>query len=548
MPRTKCTPKDNTPLRLGALIRVSTERQEKRGESLRTQHDQIAQSARSLGAVVVATYAGQEHGTAGWERKQLDQLLADARKAPRPWDGVIVADPSRWSRDNVASQNGLDSLRDHGVRFFVLTSEYDLYDPTHRLFLEITSTIGAFHARLQRQKSMINRIARARRGIPTVGSLPFGRLWDKDAEKWVLDPKKVAVAEDIARRYLAGERLPDLAQEYGMNHSGLCRILRRDLGDTWQVRFRAADLGIDEAVAMTVPRLLDARTIKAVGLRLKANRTYLHKPPVPKHTYLLAGHIFCAACGYTLVGEFGHGKRYYRHYHNPYQGQRPCPVRPRPWVSAPEIEAKVLKQLFDLVGNPSAIKRALTAAVPDAAKMQAEKTRLERELRKVASGRERLLGFIVKGTITDANAEKQLADLRDTEQELTRKLEALLAEWGDVPDEQAIEDFTGRWEKVGASIFCYDGYGFLTDGCNDEATWSRMWTDSTANGWDAARERRALVEAVFSQPCADGSPAGVYVSPTGEARRLPKRDWAWTIRGRLDFEAVLGAVKPRTGP
>jgi hypothetical protein len=80
-----------------------------------------------VGGAVVHTYAGQEHGTAGYERQQLDKLLADAAKPaerrPGQWNAVIVADPTRWSRDNVKSETGLDALRDAGVRFFVLTTE-----------------------------------------------------------------------------------------------------------------------------------------------------------------------------------------------------------------------------------------------------------------------------------------------------------------------------------------------------------------------------------------------------------------------------------------
>ena len=54
--------------RFASLIRVSTEKQERQGESLRTQESQIKAAVAELGGVIARRYAGQEHATAGWER------------------------------------------------------------------------------------------------------------------------------------------------------------------------------------------------------------------------------------------------------------------------------------------------------------------------------------------------------------------------------------------------------------------------------------------------------------------------------------------------
>ena len=56
-------------LRFAALIRVSTEKQQKQGESLRTQKQQIEQATEACGAEVVKWVGGQEHATAGWEHR-----------------------------------------------------------------------------------------------------------------------------------------------------------------------------------------------------------------------------------------------------------------------------------------------------------------------------------------------------------------------------------------------------------------------------------------------------------------------------------------------
>lgn len=83
-------------LRFAPIIRVSTEGQEKKGESLRTQTKQIQQYVQSLGGHIPENcwdYLGQEHATPNQERDKLDKLLEDSQHDL--FDAVIVCDASR---------------------------------------------------------------------------------------------------------------------------------------------------------------------------------------------------------------------------------------------------------------------------------------------------------------------------------------------------------------------------------------------------------------------------------------------------------------------
>src|SRR5262245_1842947 len=68
-------------LRFAALVRVSTEKQERQGESLRVQRADCQAAVAALGGRVVAWYGADaaEHATEGWERKELTRLLGDAK-------------------------------------------------------------------------------------------------------------------------------------------------------------------------------------------------------------------------------------------------------------------------------------------------------------------------------------------------------------------------------------------------------------------------------------------------------------------------------------
>lgn len=513
------------PLRFAALIRVSTEKQAQKGESLRTQATQLDRAVEALRGKVVTRYAGQEHATAGWERQQLNKLLADAAKKTRPFDAVIVADPSRWSRDNVASETGLQALRDNGVRFFVLGTEYNLFDPHALLFLGLSTQIGAFQARTQNQKSILNRIERAKRGIPTGGKLPYGRIWENGL--WRVDPDKLAMIVEVAERYLKGESLTHLAREFRQNHSNLCKILRERCGDKWELTFDAPDLGISERVTMIVPRLLPEKTIHALKHRLEGNRTYLHGNP--KHEYLLAGRVFCANCGYSLFGQTNRqGHRYYRHAHT--ERARKCSLTPRPWVRADAIEWAVARKLFDLRGNPAEIERAVKRATPDADRLLKQRERVAADLGKIEKARNRLLSLIERDAITDAQAESKLLELKDREDVSRTEMDRLAVSLANVPDEAEIRLFT-EVEPDGG-IFVYDQHGEAHPGGNDLCTWLGMTTE----------DRQSLIASVFDAPLPDGRPAGVYLTPDGGDYHGPKR-FTYVLEGSL--LRLNGAVTPR---
>ncbi|HEY7427120.1 MAG TPA: recombinase family protein [Gemmataceae bacterium] len=523
------------PLRFALMPRVSTEKQEQQGESLRTQRKQLTEAVERLGGKIAGWYGGQEHATTGWEREQRDRMLADAEKPNKPvFDAVMVTHEDRWSRDDTRSGADLDRLKVAGVRFFVLTDEKNLNDPTTLMYLGMSAVIGAYHARNQSKKSIENRIERAKNNRPTSGKLPYGRTFNEATGEWFVDPEKRALIQNVAERYLAGESMPKLAKEYGMNHSNLCKLLRERCGTKWPVEFRSDDLGIHETVTLTVPRLLEEKTIKDIKAKLEANRTYLHKPPVPKYEYLLAGHIFCAQCGYALFGQMNpNGRRYYRHAHT--ERKRDCPLRPRPWVRADAIEQEVIVQLFNLLGNPAAIDRAVKDAIPDCDAALKDRGRLEKDMDRISKARANLLTLIERGALLLEEAEKKLNDLRERREALQDQLDKLsevLGAYAGQPFLNVVEnsgvDADGNAYKM---IIIEDEYGNVYAGGNDVQSFLMM----------TLHDKRQLIESVFSTPLPGGRPAGVYITPAGGSTHGPKT-YDYQIRGLF-----AGGIKGPSG-
>jgi len=505
---------DTTELHFAALVRVSTEKQEKTGESLRTQRKQIKDAVERLGGAIVEWYGGQEHATPGWEKGEVKRLLANAQKESRSWDAVIVSDADRWSRDNETSRKGLDLFKRLGIRFFTALKEWDLFQPADKFFLGVSAVVGEYQAAQQNWKSITNRIERAKRGWPTTGKLPFGRTWDRDKKEWGIDPQKKNLIEDAARRYLAGESIPDLADEYGMNASTLHKNLTKRCGDTWVQEFNSDELNIHEEVPTKVPRLLPEETIKAIHERVEANKTYSRG--MIKNQYLLSGMVFCEHCGYALFGQENHGRLFYRHAH--LKRVRKC-AGPKQWPFADELEDAVLRHLFNVFGNPKAVEEAMQAAIPDQEEKRKQQERvkeLDRLIEKETKARQRILHLVRKGDVTEDEASQELQAAKDAETRYQEERGRLAASLENVPTPEEVKRVGRRVSKAFVRA----------NAAKDVANWNfdRMT-------WE---EKRDLLQRVFAGKMPDGRRRGVYITWAEPEPGCKRRKVAsYTIRGRL---------------
>ena len=453
---------------------------------LRTQTSEIEAAVGSVGGAIVGWYGGQEHAK---------------------------------------SMEGLDTFKRHKVRFFIGAGEQDLFNPECRLFLGMTAVMGQFFAHNQVKKSVTNRANRAKRGRPACGRLPFGRTFDKATETWGIDPAKQAFIARVAERYLAGESLRDIAKEAGVNYPNLHKTLLHRCGEAWAQNFKCPDMNVDVETVTAVPRLLGEETVRALAERTHANKTYNHG--CLRHAYLLSRMVFCAECGYAMDGQFAAvcGRRYYRHTYA--ETLRPCPLpHPRGTVRADGLEDAVMRLLFELFGNPAAVARAMERATPDAVAVAAARQRLEAvagEEAAVEASRQRVIKFIAKGTITEADADSQLEELKARGAALHAERGRLGASVADAPTPARIR---GVADAVTKAFRRYTDARLV-------ATVSDANRDLGGMAWD---DKRALVEAVFGGTSPDGRRLGVYLSRGGK-----DSPWTFRVRGHLiDAVGTLG--------
>ncbi|MDY6851763.1 MAG: recombinase family protein [Thermodesulfobacteriota bacterium] len=501
-------------LRFAPLVRVSTEGQEKRGESLQTQIKQIEQYVDMLDGRIPQhcwKYSGQEHATPDQERHKLDQLLEDAPK--NLFDAVIVVEPSRWSRDNAKSKAGLEILRNHNIRFFTGTIEQNLYDPTHILLLGMSAEIGEYQARMQTLKSIQNRIERAKRGLPVSGKLPYGRTFNKKTEKWGVDIRKAKDIRWAAKQYLAGKSIPETAKTLNMKKWHLWKVLRHSCGDTWEQRFRSPKLNIDETVPTSIPPLLPKGTIKAIAERAEANKTYSHGHL--KHFYLLSRMVFCNRCGYAMFGQANrHGTLYYRHAHD----ERIKKCDKSIWVRADQLEDAVIAHIYYMLGDATGIEEAVNRAVPDFAgvdKLEHDKEHFESKQKDVKRKLDRLVEAVLDGTLTDDVVKAKRTKLEEQQTAIQAELEAINGQLEQIQTKKSMRMRAAVLARQMAIKRSYRGYRHF--------------------GKMSREAKRKLAQSVLGGKDSTGKRLGVYIDKDEDGTVT------YTIHGNLP-ETVQGSL------
>ena len=190
-----------------------------------------------------------------------------------------------------------------------------------------------------------------------------------------------------------------------------------------------------------------------------------------------------------------------------------------------------MRDVFNLLGNPAAIERAVKAAIPDAVKAIKQRERFQVEVAKIQKARDRVLSLIQKDAITDKQAEGNLLKIKSQEAEFLAKLDDLGTMLADMPDAGVIRHAAIRLTEMWGSLTLMDDAGNTYAGGNDVQSFLLM----------SKADRRALIRTAFDGRLPDGKPAGIYVTPAGGKRHGSKR-FTYTLRGQL-----LTSAKARPG-
>ncbi len=448
----------------------------------------------------------------------------------------MVADTSRWSRDNLKSFQDLVALKQNGIRFFVGMQEFNLNDHFHELVLTLGVAINQFFAREQAYKSIINRIERAKKGYPACGKRPWGRIFDGETHTWKVDEAKNKMIEEISRLYLE-EDVPfnELGKIYRMNGTNPHKILTKRSGDTWTQRFRNKNCGIDETVTIHIPRLLPEETIRKIRAKCEARRTWEHGKY--KYEYLFSRNIRDADTGNALTGT---GNSLGRRYYKPFKATK---TTPRYMVNANTLESAILRELFMALGNSSLLFDAVFKGNPVSAvadDLTEKKSRLEKKLAVLERERQRYIDAIGAG---DDDVPSFMAKLKT-------KIKALEEEIGKATfDKQSVENQLSTIPVMEEVEMKRKWYGeqlrkkFKEMHCRQlDQRWNEgLFTSGYAFSRLPFEQKKKLINLIFGGHDEGGKRYGIYVKLLhGRPRR-----YKFEAYGRLG--TIDGWVRSRQG-
>ena len=521
----------NEKLRFAPLVRVSTEAQEQRGESLKIQSEKIKDAVKGMGGKIVSwDYTAQEHSTPDAERRILDKLLDDAGKGK--FDAVIVDDVSRWARDNLKSEQGIRILKKYNIRFFVRSIEYDLHSPSHKFLLTSTVSLSEMYALTMAERGLEAKIKKTREGKPAVGKLPYGRTFDKEKQEWGIDPEAKERVENAANMMLSGSTMEAISEETGLSERQIYKLFRGGAGDTWTVKFNPKLFPkMKREETITVPPLLPKVTMQALAKKLDRGKAFYHGNRNRK-PQLLTGSLFCGHCGYALSGAAigPNANRYYMHPRT--SGKRLIGCHEFYYCKAEPLEDAVMRDIMENFGDER--KRAELFSKSNggaSAKAKKDLKRYEQELKKVQRAQERLLDAIEDESLPMDQIKARAKKRKVEEESLIEKIESLKAELSSIPTK---DELSGMEKALKDAIdWAYWGTeAHLSEMTFDQKRDLLRLIFGNAERHPGRDKKKGEVQPKFLK-------AGIYVERTA-------RGWRYKIKGA--FPVILGRLSAGETP
>ena len=415
----------HSPMRVAVYARVSTVRQAEADLSIPDQLRQAAAWCAQNGHTIVREYV--EPGASGTDenRPVFQEMLADAKTKPRPFDFVLVHSFSRFSRDNFIHTTATRTLKKAGITLHSLSQPLT-DDSTGDLARDILANFDAYQSRENGKHTSRAMKENARQGFWNGSVPPFGyqtaeaeRRGDKVKKKLAILDEEAAIVRPIHAMYLGmeGRQLGTKAILAQLNSEGVrfrgklfsnsCmhRILTNETyTGTHHFNVREAKTGRmrprSEWVAMQVPAIIERHLFERVQAMLADSNPRKTPPRVVSGPILLTGLAVCASCGAGMTLRTGKSGRY-RYYtcaRRALKGTEQCDGCA---VPMDQLDSVVIEALAERVFAPDRLTDLLEAHLDRSRTAEQERRqhlgRLKRDLTETKASIDRLLELVEKG-------------------------------------------------------------------------------------------------------------------------------------------------------
>lgn len=421
-------------------IRVSTTQQAEEGYSLEAQEQVLSADVKKRGKLVYRVYRDAGISGVREDRKELNQLLQDAKKGC--FTEVIVWTVSRISRTLSYLLKVIGELSKTGVVVRSLSEGFDSNSPLGQFSLTMMGAVAEMQRKSWMEASLIGMEKRAIEGRQN-GVRMLGYRLVPDTEdprggtKMVIDEQEAKTVRQIFSLYMDGFGYKAIVNR--MNEAGktgkngkafsLSSIQTILTNPFYIGKIRFADIladGIQEPIIRqeiwdTVQKKIRMHTSPTT------NKT--------EHEYLLSGILRCPACGSSMVAGKVKTRRKDGSYRINYyyicsaylnKGKIACRANS---VRANEAEEKVLTWLTEFLSNPFWLKKVWETIAQSQQKQDMpvvhEREELERRLLEIASEQKKLLLQYEDSHIDKEDFIKTMEGLKTEKQDCEANLSGL---------------------------------------------------------------------------------------------------------------------------
>lgn len=327
-------------------IRVSTEAQAEEGFSIGAQQERLEAYCRALGWENYQLYIDPGFSGSNLNRPQMQRLIGDVQSGKV--SAVVVYKLDRLSR---SQKDTLYLIEDvfipHNVAFVSLNENIDTGTPYGRAMIGILSAFAQLERENIYQRTRMGMLERVKQGYwMGGGGVPYG--YDYDRNRGILVPNEQQ-AEQVRKMYdlyLRGYSAQKIAHMLGLRYDRIVTQILARKSNTGVICYKGEEYpGLHEPIISA-----EIYNLTQIKMRERAE-----KSRVPtKGTHLLAGLVYCGACG-ARMRYVKWGKGGYKLYCYSKDKSKPHMKRADACSSEPcwadQIEGLVIQDLFNISAN-----------------------------------------------------------------------------------------------------------------------------------------------------------------------------------------------------
>jgi len=412
--------KTNALLRVVLYLRCSTNEQKLKGTSIKGQLINLKRYCQLYGWQIVKIYADEGFTGGNDNRPQYRLLFHDA--ANNEFDTVVVWKLDRFSRKQRNLLNGLETLKELGIKFVSASENLDTSTAHGQFAVGMLGTMAEFERDTIAERTREAHEIRVNQGNWGSGKPPLGYRWLK-AEK------RFEIIEDEAKIVLLIFNL------YAYQEMGMVQVTHHLTGEgysrgskPWNFRtiheilHQSAYAG-RHRLGIIFPPIITQELWNKTQTRLKEARKVRQDP----RGWLLQGLVTCGECGRTLSCEsIWHHNYVCRGRYKDTNRENICtmPRFRRDW-----LEDNVMNELYRALSDNDCIKIAVNNARDELLDRRQSISKasgyIDAKLEAITGKKERLAIVFADGALSEPVYRKQITSLKQQETELAKRRENL---------------------------------------------------------------------------------------------------------------------------